>query len=162
MKYFHLHGELNNESLASFYNFLNQYETEDCTISIRSGGGMTCVAKSIINAINSRKETVTLICHEAYSGAFEIFYSSNCKKILAETCKGMYHLSAAKMWMIANKQPFEDEDKVIVKNWEESSCQSEFVKKFMTKKELSEFKKGNDVYFTFKRMKEIFPDAEII
>lgn len=162
MKYFHLHGELNNESLESFYNFLNQYDTEDCTISIMSGGGSTCVAKSIINALNLKRESVTLVCHEVYSGAFEIFYRTKCKKILAETCKGLYHLSAAKMWVSANKRPFEKEDRIIAKNWKESTCQLDFVKQFMTKKELSEFKKGNDVYFTFKRMKEIFPDAEII
>jgi hypothetical protein len=32
----------------------------------------------------------------------------------------------------------------------------------MTKKELKKFKKDNDVYFPFERMKEIFPDAEVI
>lgn len=162
MKHFHLNGIIDDDLLNKFYAFWNQYEEDDWTISIFSGGGFTAAGKTIINALNSRQGMVTLICHEAYSVAYEIFYRTKCKKILAETCKGMYHLSSAKMWITANMMASTEEDRVIVKDWKETRSQYIFAKEFMNKKEFKKFKKGDDVYFTFKRMKEIFPDAEVI
>jgi hypothetical protein len=64
---------------------------------------------------------------------------------------------------MSNGQPTYSEDENIIKNWKERvKDEVEFVEKFMTPLELKKYKKGNDVYFTFKRMKEIFPDVEII
>lgn len=162
MKYFHLHGDIYEGLMVKFYEFCNQYESEDWTISIFSGGGATAIGKTIIHIINQRKSRVTLICHEAYSSAFDIFYNSNCKKILTRTCKGMYHFSSAKMYMQPTLKPEFKEDRCIVQNWKDSDWQIEMANKFLTDKEMKKFKKGDDIYFTFNRMKIIFPNAEII
>lgn len=162
MKYFHLDAEIDKDLMNRFYEFCNQYENDEWTISLFTAGGATAAGKTIIHIINQRPEKVTLICHEAYSSGFDILYNSNCKKILAETCKGMVHLSATQMWMQSNNKPCYREDECVIRNWEYSTSFLKMVKKFLTVPELKDFKEGEDVYFTFKRMKEIFPDAEII
>jgi hypothetical protein len=75
----------------------------------------------------------------------------------------MMHYSSTNINTMSNGQPTYSEDENIIKNWKERvKDEVEFVEKFMTPSELKRYKRGNDVYFTFKRMKEIFPDVEII
>ena len=162
MKYFYLDAEIDKDLMNRFYEFCNKYENDEWTISLFTGGGATAAGKTIIHIINKRPEKVTLICHEAYSSGFEIFYRSKCKKILAETCKGMVHLSSMRMWIQSDTKPFYKEDECVIENWKNSTTLLTMVKKFLTATELKDFKGGHEVYLTFKRMKEIFPDAEII
>ena len=162
MKYFHLEGEINDELLTKFYEFCNSYEDNDWTISICSGGGFTTIGKTIVHLINQRPKRVTLICQEAYSSAFEIFYRSKCKRILTGFCKGMFHLNSAKMYMQSNLKPEFIEDRCIMQNWKDSNTNTEMAEEFLTTKELIKFKKGQDIYFSLERMKKIFMFAEVI
>lgn len=162
MKYFHLDSSINKELMNRFYDFCNQYENDEWTISLFTIGGATAAGKTIIKIINGRPDKVTLICHEAYSSGFDIFYNSKCNKILTDTSKGMVHLSSVEMLMQANGKPCYSEDRCIIENWGNSKSLLKMVKKFLTKKELKWLKRGEDVYLSFKRMKEIFPNAEVI
>lgn len=162
MKYFHIDSKIDKELLNKFFDFCNLNGEEDWSIVLYTVGGWTVMAKNILHVINKRHERVTLICNEAYSAGFDILYNAKCKKVLCENAKGMVHMSAAEMYMQSNGRPSYSEDECIVKNWKQSKKDYLFVRKFLTKNEIKKFKKGKDIYFTFKRMKEIFPDAEII
>lgn len=162
MKYFHIEGKIDRELLNKFLLFCNENGNEAWTIVINSVGGMSTVANCILYVINSRFKKCNLICLDAYSAAFYILYNAKCKKTIVKTAKGMYHLAAAEMYMSSNIKPSYTEDECIIKNWEQDKTDLGFAKKFMTPSEFKKFKQGSDIYFTFKRMCEIFPDAEII
>jgi ATP-dependent protease ClpP protease subunit len=162
MKYFHLDGRIVEELLNRFLGFMNETPSEEITIIINSVGGKECVSKLILNIINENKERCTLISLGVYSAAFYIFYNAECKRKMTYGSPAMWHLSSADMRMMSNKKPSYTEDETQLKNWVDDKIEIEFAEKFMTPKELRDFKKGIDVYFTFKRIKEIFPDVEII
>jgi hypothetical protein len=50
----------------------------------------------------------------------------------------------------------------VVKNEKEREQDANDFVKFMTKDELRKYHRGDEVYFTSKRLCEIFPDAKII
>jgi ATP-dependent protease ClpP protease subunit len=99
------------------------------------------------------------------STAFDIFYNFKGKRSIVTGTLGMYHHCAISglrtMGEFSNK-----------KNNELRSCKAkakclskETIKKatlFCTKKELSIIEKGNDCYFSFERMTQIFKNAKII
>ncbi len=97
-----------------------------------------------------------------YSAAFEIFYHAKCKKVLTRECKGIVDLSAGDIRLSRNGKANDPENLCVMKNWQEDKTSNKWVKKILVSEELKKFNKGEDVYLTTKRMKEIFPDAEII
>lgn len=163
MKYFHIDSEINKELLNRFLEFANNNENEDWTINIYTSGGATVMAKSILYIINQRKDRVTLFCCEAYSAGFELFYDAKCRKVIVQKGKGMIHMNSSDISIQSNGKPSYSEGACIIKNWEQDKKEDRsWIKQILTKKEYKRYKKGWDVYFTFKRMKEIFPNAEII
>jgi len=163
MKYYTVEGVINEESFEKFLGFMNGLEDDsDATIILNSGGGKSNLASVILDIINHNKDRVTLISCGIYSAAFYIFYNAKCKKKMTTESVGMIHRSVSEMRLASNCNPVYFEDINTIKNWKESESDLEFVSQFMSSKELKVFKKGDDVYFTFKRMKEIFTDVEII
>lgn len=162
MKYFFLDSRIDEVLLNKFFVFANDNMDYDWTITIWSTGGMTGMAKTILYIINSRKERVTLICNEAYSAAFEIFYFSDCKKVITKECKGCVHYSASDIRLMRNGKTNDAEHACILRNWQEDKNSTKWVRKVLTKEENKKFNLGEDIYFTTKRMKEIFPNAEVI
>jgi ATP-dependent protease ClpP protease subunit len=162
MKYFHFDGDISEKSLDTFLQFVNENEHEQMSIILNSIGGKKNLTHVILDIINLNTEKVTLISCGCYSASFYLFYEAKCKKKMTEGSAGMMHYSSTNINTMSNGKPTYSEDENIVKNWKEDKSQEEFVKQFMTPIELKKYKRGNDVYFTFKRMKEIFPDVEII
>jgi ATP-dependent protease ClpP protease subunit len=163
MKYFHLSGEINEKSLDDFLQFINENEIRELVIVLNSVGGKKNLTHVLLDIINLNYNSITLISCGCYSASFLLFYKAKCKKKMTEGCVGMMHYSSTNINTMSNGQPTYSEDENIIKNWKERvKDEVEFVEKFMTPLELKKYKKGNDVYFTFKRMKEIFPDVEII
>jgi ATP-dependent protease ClpP protease subunit len=163
MKYFHIDSKIDKDLLNKFFEFCNNNPDDEWTISLWTVGGQSTMADNILYAINKRPEKVTLICQEAYSGGFHIFYHAKCKKCISKSSKGMTHVSSMEMRMNSMQKPVYTEDECVIKNWQQSKKnEMQFAKNLLTKKEFKKYKKGDEVYFTFKRMKEIFPDAEII
>lgn len=161
MKYFHLNGIINEELLDKFIQFRNENEFEEWTIVLNSGGGKSNLTQVILYEINSRPQTV-LISTGIYSASFVIFYFAKCIKKITEGSIGMVHLRANDIRIQSHGKPEFSEDECIVKNHKETRDIDYAVEAFMTKSEIRRYRKGGDIYFTFKRMKEIFPDAEII
>lgn len=163
MKYFNIDAVLNMDMQKRFTDFANDNQDDDWTVTIYCNGGMKIVEHYILSIINSRSDKVTVIAQEVYSAAFTLFMEASCKNVLTYGAKGMNHLGKSEMYIMSNGKPEYAEDRCILKNFKERQ-QEEYLKvaKYMNKKELKKFQKGDDVYFTFKRMKEIFPDAEVI
>lgn len=161
MKYFQIEGIINNELLNKFIYFINQYETEKKTLILDSVGGKQHISRFLLNIINQNKDKFTLVLLGGYSAAFYIFYFAKCKKLLVKNAMGMIHYPYNKDISIDDRgKPVFSEDEYTLKNNDKS--QSDFVKEFMNASELRKFKQGKDVYFTFKRLKEIFNNAEVI
>ena len=103
--------------------------------------------------------TVVILWAWAYSAAFKIFHDYKWKKIMTYWSRGMRHqwhqaIDINDDWSITYL-----EDKVVARN-NKKTADSPY--KWMTKKEKKLFIKWKDVYFDFERMKEIFPDIEIL
>ena len=163
MKYFYLNGSMKQELFDKFINFCNQYPDDKWGIVIDSGGGGESFCHAMLHIIDDHKDCV-LISMGCYSSAFELFYLSKCEKLITTNSMGMFHLGRDNYDIDLNGKPSWTADEAIVKRRKETSYPMalDFAKQFMTTLEFSKFKQGKDIYFTFKRMQEIFPDATII
>jgi hypothetical protein len=161
MKYFQLEGIINEELLNNFFHFLNTNPDECYTIVINSVGGKSTLSYFLLDVINQQQEKFTLVNTGAYSAAFFIFYFARCKKKLVHGSLGMYHKEYLRDISISSdKQTRYNEDTCQYKNL--NCIDEKFVQDFMNKKELGLFNRSEDVFFTFERMKQIFPNAEIV
>lgn len=161
MKYFQLEGTINEELLTKFMDFCNNNLSEDCTIVINSGGGKCNISTVILNIINAHSDKITLVSAGVYSAAFYIFYFAKCKRKIVYGSLGMHHKDYINDISInPSGTPKFKEDVCQVENIK--SIGDRFTNKFLSKEEKEKYKKSEDVYFTFKRMTEIFPDIEII
>lgn len=163
MKYFSMANPINEELLEKFLGFYNQYQSEPCKIILNTRGGSTYISDIFISMINEMPD-VTLLIHAAYSSGFEIAYNAKCKKQLSKTARGMYHLGKADMSLAIDSKPYYDEDINHAKGFVvEMKASNMLAKKVMTKAEFNSYKvKRDEVWFDFKRMKQIFPDAKIL
>lgn len=154
---------MNEAMLEKFVVFFNQYQSQACTIILHTRGGQTYVTDAIVTMVN-QMEDVTLIINAIYSAGFEFALRADCKKILAKTARGMWHLGRCDMSMAIDGKPFYDEDINHLKTFPiEYKLSCTLAKKIMTKDEFHKLKvKREEVWFDFKRMKQIFPDAEIM
>lgn len=158
MRYFAITKVIDKDFLPDFFDFINQ--DGPLTILIESVGGSYSAARLIVNILNTNADRITLIGATCYSAAFQIFYTAKCKKWLIQGAMGMIHLPYTRVDIDTRKKPVFTEGEYILKN--DQFITAEYVKEFMTKSELRRYKSGKDVYFVFDRMREIFPEAEII
>ena len=161
MKYFQLEGTIDESLVSKFMDFCNNNLSDDCTIVINSGGGKSTLATVILDIINSNADRITLISAGVYSAAFYIFYFAKCKRKIIYGSLGMHHKEYLKNIYITEKgKPKYQDDICQIENLK--SVRDNFLKKIMTKKEKFIYNNDDDVYFTFDRMKEIFPTVEIV
>ncbi len=142
-------------------DFCNNNTSEEWTIVINSGGGKSTLATMILSIINSNSDKITFISAGCYSAAFYIFFFAKCKRKIIHGSLGMHHREYLKGNYINDKgKPKYNDDICQIENLK--SVRDNFLKKVMTKKEKVIYNNDDDVYFTFKRMTEIFPTVEII
>ena len=158
MKHHSIIGRIEAESYNSLINFLNESQDEHKSILINSGGGEVNYCYAIIYALNNVYHEIELVaCAGVYSAAFEIFYKFKGKKVILDGCIGMTHRQLLLISLTDNMQTaFREDDCRKKTSKENSQIIIDEYSKFFTKKELANYKKGNDVYFTYNRMKEIF------
>lgn len=161
MKYFNLEGEIKEDLFNKFTCFFNDNPTGDITIFINSCGGKSNIAVLILSIINSNSDRIHLVSAGCYSAAFEIFYLAKCEKSIVYATIGMYHKAYLENIAISVTNNIRYlSDKCNVDNF--NSYQDKFAYTFLKKKELKDYNLGDDVYFTFKRMLEIFPNIKVI
>lgn len=163
VKHAALHGEIDEKFLELLIDIL---ESTDGPIEIFfwSNGGYVITAKCMIYLLNQHKERVTLIGHtELCSSAFDVFYGFKGKRKLVTGTMGMYHYGYKQITMSHNRKPVYSHDEAYMENVDYGRVPAQnTAKKIMTKAELKKFEDNHDIFFTFERMKQIFPDAEVI
>jgi len=103
----------------------------------------------------------TLISAGVYSAAFYIFYFAKCKRKIIEGTLGMHHKEyVANVAINSSYKAAYSNDHCQIKNMK--CIDDSWGKDFLKKKENKRYKRGFDLFFTFKRMQQIFPDIEVI
>jgi hypothetical protein len=158
MKYYVLSDHLSNpEKFAEMLSFIK------INFIIDSGGGNMHHARVIADIVNSEKDRFVLTGISLYSAAFYLFKIAQCKKKLAFGCIGMFHYPYIRMEITSNDRPYYNQDVTHRLNDKETYKKHirEFVSEFMNEKELRQLEQ-DDVFFTYKRLKKIFPEAEVV
>lgn len=135
----------------------------DIKFYLNSHGGSRPMSKTIVDMINQNKDRVELIAQgDLYSAAFRIFWKCLCKKRLMPETRAIWHMGTKDHIDLGyNGKPHYDwelwETKQFVKD---NKKQVKELKQLnVTKKELKKFSKGKDLYFGYKRLCKLFPDA---
>lgn len=155
-------GSIDQAMLEKLIDFYNHNEDQEICIVLNTQGGSFFYSETIIEILNRHNNT-SIIIQGAYSAGMKICLDTTCKKILSKSARGMWHFGRWDINFTDQLKPYYDEDKCIIKNMPIHNKFSKAVsKKIMTATEYKEFEKGNDVYFDFKRMKQIFPNAKTL
>lgn len=163
MKYFFFQDDIEKESVEKLVNFINDFD-EEILLGLHSDGGQSGLSRYLLDVLNINKERITLFAFEFIgSAAFNIFYDFQGRKKMSFGCIGVYH-HASKPISVSGKNNVtyfagRAEQKTMVELWDNTI---ERGKNFLNDKEMKSLKKNEDVPFSFSRMKEIFPDAEIV
>lgn len=152
-----------NESISNavtdkIINSLNQLKPgEKLFIYLCTEGGDVEVAESIVHIINNNVDIIEMVGYgKLYSAGFNIFFRCLCHKIILHGTVGMCHYSYIAVNLNENGTVSDKADRMN-KMWLKNQRQYtiEFCKNLnMTEKEITEIKKGGDVYFLFNRMQD--------
>ncbi|MGL4977021.1 MAG: ATP-dependent Clp protease proteolytic subunit [Cetobacterium sp.] len=147
-------SQLNQDVLEDFINVVN--EKEGVHLMIRSGGGLVYVGDLIIEIINQNPEMFKITALECISStAFVIVAKAKCEKKLLPGTQGMMH-QAYKDYSIKTGGKV-----VIAKDYKTYdrflyNQELELMKELeCTEEEITKYKKGKDVHFTYERLKQL-------
>lgn len=157
--YVHADG-LNDEKTKPLIDFINN-TPGDLVIGLNCGGGSEAMRCFVQQLLAENADRITLVAMVGiYSAAFELFYKYDGVKVLTNGVAGMYHLASLNAHINANGNPEVGEAAAIFEGVKMTKLECDnFAASFMTPSEIKKYRKGEDVYFGFKRMKEIFPDV---
>lgn len=161
--YFYQTMGFDGDGVQSLINFINHNQGK-LLVGIQSSGGRSGVAQMVLKILNDNTDRVTLCAVSGvYSAAFEIFKGFKGQKAMTDNTIGMAHYGKNEFHLHTNGRPvyFEDEA-VLQQNKKAAPKEVAEAASYMTPFELRKFRKGDEVYFGFDRMKQLFPDAEII
>lgn len=165
MKYYILNDDIADSTIQPLLDFINQNEGSAMQIGISSGGGFSDYARFISDVLNQNKEYITLVAvGNVYSAAFRLFHEFEGTKKMTFGSRGMAHHSYQTVPLINNGMGATDEAHAAICNSRNYIRPDEiaFAESFMFNEELEKFKQGKEVYFDFARMRQIFPNAEIV
>lgn len=153
-------GNIDNDSVEKLINATNSTEIDDrVIIYISSRGGNYEAMEAMLHLINSTKNKYELVAFGSIcSCAFELFFRAKCVKSFAYGCIGMYHQASLNI-IINEKGRTEYKEDEAKKKHLESYIALETTNLCnnlnLTKSEILNIKKGNDVWFSNNRMNEI-------
>lgn len=158
---YQLKGEIDSKATKAFTKFINEYEIKDLHIIIDSLGGDNSEIQNFIFLINSLEDNVTLIASSMIgSAAFEIFVLAECKKRILPFTGAMYHGLKSQIFFDHNGNPCDEHEKykfeLLVSSKEITKNVCELSN--MNDEEINLIMQGKDVYFTWDRLKEMFPE----
>jgi hypothetical protein len=155
---------INGDTLREFCAWLEN-RSGNILLGITSSGGSKTYGSYLLRVLNENKHRITLqALGGVYSAAFDVFYFYEGPKALVRgESKGMTHYGYQTIEINeANKVVYHEGICAVVNLKYNLTRSLEVASKIMTPQELRKFKKGDDVYFSFERMVQIFPNAEII
>lgn len=161
MKYFLFDTNLDEKKFSEFLDFVNQNKDEEINIIFDNCGGKSAYGAIMIKMINDAPTMFCLTGIRLFSTGFIIFSKAKCKKILVPECVGAHHRARfLSIDILTNGKPVWDGDIAVLSA---SNVDQESIdQSFMNDDELKKYNAGDDVYFNSDRMREIFPEAEII
>lgn len=148
--------------LIDAYNkleFTGTGELERLTIYFSSNGGENTSTAAIIDLINKNKDITTIIAYEnLLSNGFRLFYAVECDRELLDTTIGMYHLTRNEGVRLYEglKDQNHSYDLFVKKklnNFNYLNSTHKLVE--FTEEELQEIKNHNDMWFDYKRLKQM-------
>lgn len=151
-------GMFDSEALEIFiksWNESNKSDDKSKVIYIDSVGGLISAFQVVKNIIDSNKDEVTLIAAgEIHSGAFELFFSVKCKRIILPFTFGMYHFGYDDITVDEYGKAKDEYSKARMANLKlMKSTTVSFCKKIgMNHKEVELIKSGKDVFFQQDRL----------
>jgi len=152
--------EINSDSYTVLDEFLSKDIDENKWVILDSWWWSCPYGSLMIRRLEQHKDNVTLICWTwAYSSAFKIFYKFSGKKMMVYWCMWMHHKAHQEILMNEDWKPTHQDWFATLRNNKKTQSTPYG---FMTTREVKQFNKWEDVFFDFDRMKEIFPDVEVI
>ena len=155
---------INDIEKKTYTDFVELVYSHDGNILIvlESGGGTCPHMYGIVDLINAPENTdrisITAIGH-IYSSAFELFISAKCKKTIVAPLIGMFHIMRFTGGsLLENGKPIiSTEDEVLMDNYKEIRHRSQKIidAAGFTPKQVKEFWKGHDFYFTTSEIEKI-------
>lgn len=155
---FQIKGKLDFDLLDRFTECVNQ-EHEKITIYLNCTGGSANVYEIMNDIINKNPDRFELIAMNGIlSAAFMLFFKATCSKRIMMNTIGMIHQGNQEFTLNDNLKPTYTIDVAWKKRMKKEHLQGiEFVKSIgLNKKELKKYKRGDDVYFQYERLVELF------
>jgi len=137
--------------------FLSKFNNEKYYLYFESKGGENASCEYLTNFLNFNKDNVILYTGNfIFSNGFQLVYDFKGEKIIGESTIGMIHLSSFEVEYInlKNKSSYEYVSSKDLLQYNELLIYK--YSQFLNKSELKELKKGNDIYLSNKKLKEIF------
>lgn len=161
-KYYIHNDGLNEETIKPLIDFVNFNEGQ-LVIAINSTGGGQGLEAILRQMLAENSDRITLVAVAGVSSAaFKLFYQYDGKKVLTTGCIGMWHYGYRPAHIDERGKLAYTQDKAHVRSMKQIRPNADaLAESFMNETELRKFRKGDDVYFDFERMKQIFPDAII-
>ncbi len=155
-----LNADVDHKMLDSLIKALNDLkEGDNIHVYFNSPeGGYVSVSEAIIDIINNCKDRFIVSFYgENFSAGMEIMLRLQCKKALLPQTTGMYHLGWQEMAISEGGKPHNAYDIFSMKEMKASRERSiEYLRTTkLSPKEISDIKKGKDVYFSNKRLLEL-------
>lgn len=152
--------KIDPELLDKFINIVNNPDNEKIVIYLNSGGGSPFVSDVMIDIINKNINRFVIIANDLIgSSAFDLFFKSKCDRRIMPGTIGMYHQSYSSIDISENHKPAYQIDKAYYVRMNKVFYPEgiEFVSKLgLTKKEFKHYKNGDDLYFQYDRLTELF------
>ena len=132
---------------------------ESHTIYFSSNGGDLWLVEPIIKMINDNKERLEIIgVREISSSALSIFLGAECKKSITKNTFATWHEPSFSFSVDSLSKPrnrfYEFKKESIIKGFRKD-MEYEYRAWGVTEDEIKRYKKGEDVYFSYERFKEL-------
>lgn len=155
---FQIKGKLDLDLLDRFTGCVNQGH-EKIIIYLNTTGGSCNTSEVMCDIINNNPERFELIAMNGIlSAGFTLFFGAKCSRRIMMNTAGMIHQGNQEFTLNDNLKPTYAIDVAWKKRMKKEHLQGiEFVKSIgLNKKELKKYKRGDDVYFQYERLVELF------
>lgn len=155
-------SEINEESIVPLLDFIESNPGEK-RIYLCSDGGNSGATSILLDVMTRNQGDITLIAYDnVFSNAFRLFKSFNGRKYMVDGCEGMIHLQTNSL-PYAGPVKYAGRTKSVIDTID--YCRERNINEYanlINDEEFEAYKEGQDVFFSFQRMTEMFPDVPII
>ena len=156
----HLSGDVDYKMFDDLVSSLNRLTVDD-KLSIYftcPEGGKADVCEAIVDLINKNANHIGMTFYgEIFSSGMVIFLKTQCSKSILPDTRGMYHFAWQEMTIGEGGKPLMKYDSFSMSEMKKSKLVTlEFLKTTkLLDTEIAKIKRGEDVYFTHKRLIEL-------